>query len=105
MESTSEEQHNNGIMGLTDQLLEFAPGMTGPLTEEQQTAFKKATVMLYKQLMLQHSKPTLSVSARNYHKKKLQTRYSYLSVMSSNGIGKRKIIQCSIKLDLVFTST
>lgn len=57
MEEFSNFQADEDLMSLTGRLLDFAPGVNGEqLTEEQETALKKATVYFYKQLMLQQNK-------------------------------------------------
>lgn len=58
---------NDGAMGLTTRLLDFAPGVTREqLSEKQETALKKATVYFYRQLMLQQKKSDCMVSSFNF---------------------------------------
>ncbi|EEB11229.1 membrane associated RING finger, putative [Pediculus humanus corporis] len=54
---------SDDVMGLTDRLLDFAPGIAGEqLTEKQEIALKEAAVYFYKQLMLQQQKPNDAAS-------------------------------------------
>lgn len=48
--------HLQGVTGLAGRLVDFAPHATEQLTEDQESALKKATVFLIKQLMLQQNK-------------------------------------------------
>lgn len=62
MEESSNFQGDEDLMSLTGRLLDFAPGVNGEqLTEEQETALKKATFYFYKQLMLQQNKSSIPV--------------------------------------------
>ncbi|KAL0272550.1 UNVERIFIED_CONTAM: hypothetical protein PYX00_005478 [Menopon gallinae] len=61
MERSNESESGSqlpSITGLTGRLVDFAPNATEQLTEEQQSALKRATVFFLKQLMLQQNKTT-----------------------------------------------
>lgn len=63
---------SDDVMGLTDRLLDFAPGIAGEqLTEKQEIALKEAAVYFYKQLMLQQQKPNDAVSLSFFFKNEL----------------------------------